>query len=221
MPSDLLESLLSQRPSVPLYHYTTPEGLIGIVQNKCLRASGIHYLNDTAEFKHTASIVADLLDQSLKYEQGPWNDLYAMLLEHLPTYPDHAVFVASLSEAKDKLSQWRAYCSPGGGFSIGFDPRTIERQARGQDFRLLKCEYDPEKQRAICREMISEACKSAQGATNRATRKSKLEDSFFDLFMVIAPALKNPCFEEEREWRLVRGPFLRNRNIYSRPEAEE
>jgi hypothetical protein len=58
MPSDLLESIQSQRPTVPLFHYTSPEGLIGIVQSKCLRASGIHYLNDTAEFKHAASIVA-------------------------------------------------------------------------------------------------------------------------------------------------------------------
>jgi hypothetical protein len=191
------------------------------VQSKCLRASGIHYLNDTAEFKHAASIVAALLEAPLRHERGPWNDLYGMLREHLPSYTDHVVFVGSFSEAKDKLSQWRAYCSPGGGFSIGFDPGVIERRARDQDFRLLKCEYDPEKQRAICGKMISEACESAHRKSDPATRETTLDDTFFGLFMVTAPALKNPSFEEEHEWRLVRGPFLRLRNIYTRPEEED
>src|ERR1700687_3960405 len=74
------------------------------------------------------------------------------------------VFVGSLSEAKDKLSQWRGYCPTGGGFCIGFSPDLIERQARTQGFHLLKCEYDLERQTAICAELISDGCRAARDA---------------------------------------------------------
>lgn len=128
--------------------------------------------------------------------------------------------MGSLSEAKDVLSQWRAYCPNGGGFSIGFDRGLIERQANKQDFCLLKCEYDPIKQEAICDELISDGCRAAEEAVTRYFQsdpphhESKESIQTIGLWhrliepcMRIAPALKNPSFEEEHEWRLVRGPF--------------
>jgi hypothetical protein len=200
---------------VPLYHYCSPEGLVGIVKS---RSSGIHYMNDTAEFKHAASLISSLLNQHLKDENDAWKELYRTLLENLPSYTDHMIFVASFSEAKDTLSMWRAYCSAGSGFSIGFDSRVVENQAKLQDFKLLKCEYDPEKQKAICEAMISDACQEAQEVEGRG-RESALNYSFFLSFMSAAPALKNPSFQEEREWRVVRGPFLRKHDIYA-PETD-
>ena len=134
-----------------------------------------------------------------------------MLLRGDSVYLDATVFVGSLSEAKDRLSQWRAYSSIGGGFSIGFDPKLIERQAKKQGFYLLKCEYDPEKQKAICAELISNGCRAAQEAEIRfpeqqeekkqSVRTIGLWHGFVEPLMQIAPVLKNPSFEEEREWR--------------------
>lgn len=220
MPYDLSKILWSERPTGPLYHYTSAAGLLGIVESKSLWASGIQYLNDTTEYKHAASIVQDLLRRRLENERGPWNDLYRLLLRGDSIYLDNTVFVGSLSEAKDRLSQWRAYCATGGGFSIGFDREVVERQATKQDFCLLKCEYDPVKQRAICDELISDGCRAAEEAVARYFQspppheESKetiqtigLWHRLIESCMRIAPALKNPSFEEEREWRLVRGPF--------------
>ena len=142
MPQDLLKSLWSERPTTPLYHYTSPAGLLGIVESKSLWASGIQYLSDTTEYKHAASIVRDLLTRRLENASDPRNDLYRLLLRGDSIYPEATVFVSSLSEAKDRLSQLRGYCPTGGGFSIGFDPELLERQAMKQDFYLLKCEYN-------------------------------------------------------------------------------
>jgi DUF2971 family protein len=176
-PSDPLDSLRSERPASPLYHYTSPAGLLGIIESKSLWASGIQYLNDTAEFKHAAAIAHDLLTQYLENENDPFKDLYRLLLRGGDAYLDSAVFVCSLSEAKDKLSQWRAYCATGGGFSIGFDAALIERQAKKQDFQLLKCEYDPDKQKAICAALILAGCRDAQWAVqaNQQDRKTTKE----------------------------------------------
>jgi hypothetical protein len=225
MPTPFLESLLSERPTKPLYHYTTPAGLIGIVQSKSLWASGIQYLNDTAEYKHATSVAMDLLRQKLENDRDPWNDLYRKLLKGESLYQDAtALFVGSLSEAKDKLSQWRAYCPNGGGFSVGFAPELMERQAEKQGFKLLKCQYEPIKQSAICAELIENGCTAAEEAQAylgkrpvQPERNEKVDqrvaqivgiyEGFVLPLMRIAPAIKNQSFEEECEWRIVRGPL--------------
>ena len=45
----------SSDESSPLYHYTTAEGLLGIISNQrriVLRASRIQYLNDSSEYEY-------------------------------------------------------------------------------------------------------------------------------------------------------------------------
>lgn len=97
MSENPLESLWSQVPTTPLYHYTSPAGLIGIVETKRLWASSIQHLNDSTEFKHAASLVDHLLDRHLRYERGPWNDLYGELREVVPMFANFPIFVGSLS----------------------------------------------------------------------------------------------------------------------------
>lgn len=38
-------------PPPILHHYTTQEGLLGIVESKSIWATNIYYLNDAAEYK--------------------------------------------------------------------------------------------------------------------------------------------------------------------------
>ncbi len=223
MPTPFVDSLLSERPTTPLYHYTTTAGLIGIVKSKSLWASGIQHLNDTAEYGYAASVAMNLLRQKLENELDPRNDLYRLLLKNESRYKDDAVFVGSLSEAKDILSQWRAYCPNGGGFSIGFAPELLERQAEKQGFNLLKCEYEPTRQSALCEELIRNACTAAEKAqaalrdrppdflrgeklSQRIAQVYGIYEGFVIPLKSVAPAIKNPSFKEECEWRIVRGP---------------
>ncbi|OLD27475.1 MAG: hypothetical protein AUJ04_03935 [Acidobacteria bacterium 13_1_40CM_3_55_6] len=57
-----LEDLKPQNPPQILYHYTSQEGLMGIITERCIWASKIHYLNDSEEF----SIALDLAGRELK-----------------------------------------------------------------------------------------------------------------------------------------------------------
>jgi len=40
-----------------LYHYTSQDGLIGILKDRNLWASKIHYMNDSKEFSQTLHIL--------------------------------------------------------------------------------------------------------------------------------------------------------------------
>jgi len=84
--------------------------------------------------------------------------------------------------------------------------------------------YDPTEQEAICKEIIAHAAAAAEAVQNDpltvppdtemgkklakiVAESVKMWEAFIGPMMQIAPALKNPTFEEEREWRVVRGPF--------------
>ena len=54
--------------------------------------------------------------------------IFAQLLEKVENSRHRGEFVASFSESGDDLSQWRAYCSAGPGFSIGFHAAALRTQ---------------------------------------------------------------------------------------------
>ena len=54
MIAELVEKLYAHKPEHTLYHYTSLQGVMGIVQSGSLRATEIHFLSDEAEMNHTA-----------------------------------------------------------------------------------------------------------------------------------------------------------------------
>ncbi len=129
-----------------LYHYTTQEGLLGILRDKCIWATDIRYLNDTSEGQIFTKLFLDELNQRPTTEpEGPPSQLM-MLGQLMGLSVDHPesqiqctdkevliwgetafswiraqdAFVASFSEHGDLLSQWRAYSGENGGYGIGF-----------------------------------------------------------------------------------------------------
>jgi len=104
-------------PSV-VYHYTSMETLLKIVESKTIRATSIRYLNDISERDYAISEIGKRVTQHPKeiqtlfdccFEKGDANGSF----EDLP-------FVASFSGVRDSLSQWRSYCPNGNGVCIGF-----------------------------------------------------------------------------------------------------
>jgi hypothetical protein len=49
-----------------LYHYTSQTGLKGMLNEKTIRASKIHYLNDSKEFRLALDLAGDELDKRIK-----------------------------------------------------------------------------------------------------------------------------------------------------------
>jgi hypothetical protein len=213
---------LSQGPL--LWHYTDFNGLHGMITNEVIRASGIAYLSDAAEFTHTI----DIAHQYLRPKTVRLSDLFLpMTRKEVPAFVSKVlakvrrsgVFVASFSKKRDDLSQWRAYGGAGPGFSLGFARDALELLGTAEQFDVVDCEYDLKKQKEELKKNI-EAKAEAMRAAERKIEKNfdaKVREEFFDkwsfeLFKVVervAVRNKSPSFSDEREVRLVMRPGRR------------
>jgi hypothetical protein len=180
-------------PQGLLYHYTTQAGLLGILKDGVIWASGIQHLNDASEFHHSVQIALEVLQAS----EIP-SDVRERLLPILTSVQfGWDVFVTSFSEEADDLGQWRAY-GKDAGFSIGFDPQALHKLAVEQHYQLRRCEYDVHEQQALVRSLI-------EMAIAKTTPWVAVDTfAFARLFMEIAPTIKHPKFSVEKEWRLAR-----------------
>jgi hypothetical protein len=176
-----------------LYHYTTQAGLLGIIRDRTLWASSILHLNDASEFKYAFDIAQRIASEAKAAgkEMKDFEHTLAVMRNVIN------VHVCSFSTERDQLSQWRAYCHDGSGFSIGFDPKVLQELAQGQDFTLEECTYDSNDHDASIRALIDVIL--ALGTEKSHTP----QPTFLTGFMSVAPRMKHPSFAEEREWRLV------------------
>jgi hypothetical protein len=213
----LSSRMYTEKPELTLFHYTSIEGLMGVVNSKSLWASEVRYLNDAAELHHFGSLANQQILQAQSTNQnsdereilsqfGEW------LKERLSSGP--LVFVSSLTENGNLLSQWRGYCSHGKGVSLGFNPIELAKAAKESHFSLGRCVYEPERQNEVVAEVISIALKGAMASGPALPSVSHPTQSYHSVFnalcgeiLRIASLLKHPAFSEESEWRAVSPAF--------------
>lgn len=166
-------------PDAPdiLYHYTSAHGLIEIFKSWEIWATSIRHLNDASEYVHTLK----LADQ-VRPDHDDWL-LGSYLVDRLSyTVPGQGllqVFVASFSGNGNLLSQWRTYCPPGNGYSIGFSRQRLEAWARqtataqpgfsehSTTWQLVQCEYGADEQRRVLGQLFADAQNSIDALPGR------------------------------------------------------
>jgi hypothetical protein len=214
-------------PDGLLWHYTDFNGLHGMVAEDHIRASGIAYLNDAAEFKYTIDIARPYLEPgTVKLgDIGLFltrEDVPKFVQQVLDRARRSGVFVMSLSRKADDLSQWRAYSGAGTGFSLGFARDALETLGRDQYFEMVDCEYDLAAQENEVKDVVEstyEAMAAEERGLNRADAVQR--DRFFDkwsfqLFQNLERAAvrnKSPKFIDEGEVRLVMRPSMRPKGL--------
>lgn len=197
-----------------LFHYTTQQGVIGIVSNKRLWASKIHYLNDATEFRLAFDICSNHLQALLKGERSTKRRTkIKTLLSNLREIASLNLCVAALSENGDLLSQWRAYTGPSSGFSIQFNSAKLGKLGKTAGYRLVKCVYDPKLHVELIESLVAdslevefntkEATVTMTGANSLAITVTPTGGDFSMKFAQLAAELKSPAFSEEAEWRLL------------------
>jgi hypothetical protein len=193
--TEVLARLHTVRPSKgTIFHYTSQEGLLGIIREKALWMSSIHHLNDATEFTYAVNLVRTKLQSKQRTLFGMadlknLNQLYSRAIEKLDVMDWNAppVFVGSFSEEDDQLSQWRAYTGDRPGFSIGFEYDYLKELARMQSLRLVRCAYTASEHGEILDEIIE---------------KTRTVENLLALLAFVAPTLKDPSFREEKEYRI-------------------
>ncbi|TQK30214.1 DUF2971 domain-containing protein [Arthrobacter sp. SLBN-53] len=217
-----------------LYHYTTVSGLEGILASSTLFATHIGYLNDAEEMKHGVKQIEQLLAPSSDLvaavameNPGSSRQVVAginrLRSEFTSSHHQSLVkqpYVTCLSEVGDQLSQWRGYGGRG-GYAIHFDTKLLRKTVRlkGLDgahlfgeFNLLQqIAYHPDEASVYLAgildrfaDAIGEQLEEPEGSTRDVISLS-YEFSLIELQNAIA-VMKNPAFDEEREFRIVSHP---------------
>src|SRR6266851_7492318 len=108
---------MNARPDV-LYHYTSAQGLLGIITSGVLRAGNFSFFNDSSELTYGQDLVRDVVVEELGNVPNQLLQLMSLRLQHrLYAFSDEFDFyLCCFCEDADLLSQWRAYGSSGSRF---------------------------------------------------------------------------------------------------------
>ena len=226
MPTDLPE------PEI-VYHYTTVDAMMKIVQSRSIWATNMDYLNDTTEQEHFLALVRDRLpgflhDRGIKgpyhfdnrevFDLGKW---FTPPDERLPLH--NLIFIASFSGEPDSLAQWRSYCPDGNGVAIGFSVAELKKawvldkaltekddttSYESNDFRAV--EYIDKSMTDSIDSVIAEAIKSAEEGDFciglPVTSEERRHARFNGILRNEACTKKHASFHHENEYRLVVQP---------------
>lgn len=198
----------------PLYHYTTGENLVRIVESQELWCTQISFLDDTMEFTYAVEELQKRVTDRITEQHNPTLDPFLAGLDQYlraPNAETASFFITCFSEHGDDLSQWRAYSHGEGGYAIQFEPgRLIMSSVSGDSIEqmLMRVEYDPKVHDTFLTDMLRQGeqfFSTLEGAGSTTLEEWAAEFVRYWLWNLqfLAPCLKHPKFEGEREWRFV------------------
>lgn len=128
-----------------LYHYTSGNGLFGIINSSELHCSHQQFLNDPTEQSYFDNVLRSVLDKNEFLKT-----IYVELIIRDYLF-DSSIqqFIFSLSKNPDSLSMWNYYAN-GNGYNIGFDiDSIIEKNDNRLKIKKVEMIYDFTKQRDL------------------------------------------------------------------------
>jgi hypothetical protein len=192
------KKLITPAPPEILYHYTSIEGLMGILESRSIWLSDYQYLNDRREINHGADIIREVARKMLKKSN---DKLVSKLLEawivNLDNIEDR-IFIASFSADGDSLSQWRAY----GTVALGFKVSDIAVHVN--DIYIQSVEYNEEVQRNLAVTYLNHLCQAYKedSSLNLIERSPDIYHRIIQLVELIS-SYKDASFMDERECRVI------------------
>jgi len=180
-----------------LYHYTNREGLLGIISSQELWATDINYLNDSSEFKYAKDILYDEVSIIGASEPKDKRSFFENFLNRIYYFHPN-LFCFSLSKNDDQLSQWRAYCQPNNGYSIGFNVNKLLNMINKFDgAKLSEVDYDSSNHSLKIKKIVSSTL------SKKNIDDDKIIDDILNEFISYAPYIKHQTFSEEDEFRII------------------
>lgn len=192
------KKLVEATPPEMLYHYTSIDGLMGILSNKSIWLTDYQYLNDMEEIEHGKSIVKNtanaLLESSIDQSTKDLLQKWIHGLEEI----EERIFIASLSSDGDSLSQWRAY----GPVAVGFKAEELSLHLNECHVRAV--EYSEKTQASLAAFFLNHLCQAcpSDSADEDFERTRELYESTGRLVELLC-FFKNSGFEDEKEYRVV------------------
>ena len=215
-----------QSPAL-LYHFTSIEGLSGIVKSNRLWANLTSTQNDASEVTHGVQQAKAVALRALEGGSGTAlsQNFYSRVLSFLedpaqrpsgaPRF-DLVTFVLSLCGpgALDESGPWLNYGRSGAGVAIGFEPRVWI-----DSVPPLRVDYTVENQQKRMQRLLEATCTlldpSPEGKAD-PIHAAEVAAHLVSIWVpVLASSMKHPSFSKEVEWRLLRSV------LYANGEARE
>ncbi|QOY93882.1 DUF2971 domain-containing protein [Massilia sp. UMI-21] len=205
-----LADLVVATPPPLIYHYTSHDGLLGVLRNKQVWATNIRFLNDASEGRHAVEYAQNAIEN--KINRGNLTAEKIAALEAMKKAAGTAAarhYTASFSEEGNLLSQWRAYCPPNGGYALGVPAGQLVAMAREQNFWLVPCIYDHKLKYKLISALIERHLEYfTSGQTSLSSPTNWWTDVGWQFAQDLAQTgcvFKHSSFSEEKEWRLISG----------------
>jgi hypothetical protein len=211
-------------PPGTLFHYTSAQGLAGIIESGEIWATDLGYMNDRMEQEYGIALLREAM---LELADASWDEtIVDMLLgtRNMPPYNVDRVMVACFCEDGDALGQWRGYGNDE-GYAIGLDTQRVAATLEGQDLRqsFTAVSYSEKESRILTRnwarllkegyektwpEPQPDAQPSSDTETEAQTKSpGQILYEFSGVHVraaaIVCAFVKDPSFQEEREWRIV------------------
>ena len=218
-------------------HYTTRNGLDGILKSGGLRATYRVRMNDVGEFDYARNLVFDTLNEiGGRHDLPPvGKSLSTYTIKNLSLFLKDAVemssaYCACLSVASDHPKQWETYAESGEGFAIGIDLfKLLETQRSavecGKPFLFCApVSYKEAEQRDLVWRMVEAGIHDLQTFSEKCSQRpedltalrDRITKEIVVQLLVLINFIKAPTYSSEREFRLFLDPndgTLKARNI--------
>lgn len=201
-----------------LYHYTSPAGLLGILNSSSLWMSDSDFLNDSSESDYFYGIYQKATpyegenrkEEFFRFSAGMFS-YYHTSLYSSPRQTAHRIketrYILSMSLDRDNLNLWSYYTKNANslGYSIGLKEDFLNSLFRKDEDEILlsgKVIYDPDTQMRLLSELYRdywEQYTTLKHTYQREYLYAKMEDNIvrYSVFM------KNPLFAHENEYRVA------------------
>ena len=215
-----------------VYHYTSPDAFLSIIQNQSIRFTDIRYLNDRAEGIYFVKLLLDFVEKNTgKYplfeevinqllKGNDWKKIQNLettevIYNEIPRMPYKAerVFVFCACAEPDQLNMWNYYVNNGAyqGYNIGLRVKELLRTFDTPDQNTIDAFhvyygnvlYDEKRQMAEIR-MLAESIERGIDATPDKVRAIKYAQLNLRSYINAQGAFyKHPKFKAENEFRII------------------
>ena len=140
MHNDVLKDLFKNDTDYSIYHYTSPEGLQGIIESNKLRFTNRIYLNDKMEGKYSLDLLMNNYDSIINDEDLNKEQVIKKIKEYKESKIENygfKIFQCSFSCDEDNLSLWNYY--------------TKDRTIKGYNMKFSSQDLYKNMEKAICK----------------------------------------------------------------------
>ena len=150
-----------------IWHYTSAQGLKGILENHQLWFSDRRFLNDPTECNYLYKLIAKNKDMFKNYNKNFYGllqkivnnfSIFGCYIGGFIYIPQFVCFVASFSKSKDNLELWNYYTKSqhSAGYAIKVSAKNIIKSLDEQNYNYIYGEviYDDKKQVNMIKELL-------------------------------------------------------------------